>query len=400
MQAAVAAVTSGQTVWIHPGTYTLSAGITLPNGISIRGLSLQTTTIQMNVTTNTTMITMGENCRVEDLTMNLTCTGTNDNLTLIGMQFGGTTSQTSKLRTAVININNSTMAKTLTSNVYGIVFNGTGALTPSSFSFNSLKGSTINVYSNGLGAKRGVLVSNSNQASTRDLNVYVAAPPDTDSTGSYVGVETNDPVNNTGSIQMRATTCGIVYPITGQTYTASDILQTTPPTITNPTYLASPGIQVGPGTDLVTKSAGSKGFSSYIYPTTLYYGLKGNITSGPSSGGYLWPGTQAASAGVFPDPGLPAAYYRCQQPVLIAGLYCALNVAPGGATSVTWTVRVTPVGGAITDTLFTVTLTGAQVTGTFYNSSYRCNTGDQINVFVSYTGATAAHDMTVQVDLF
>ena len=400
MQAAVAAVTSGQTVWIHPGTYTLSAGITLPNGISIRGLSLQTTILQMNVTTNTTMITMGENCRVEDLTMNLTCTGTNDNLTLIGMQFGGTTSQTSKLRTAVININNSTMAKTLTSNVYGIVFNGTGALTPSSFSFNSLKGSTINVYSNGLGAKRGVLVSNSNQASTRDLNVYVAAPPDTDSTGSYVGVETNDPVNNTGSIQMRATTCGIVYPITGQTYTASDILQTTPPTITTPTYLASPGIQVGPGTDLVTKSAGSKGFSSYIYPTTLYYGLKGNITSGPSSGGYLWPGTQAASAGVFPDPGLPAAYYRCQQPVLIAGLYCALNVAPGGATSVTWTVRVTPVGGAITDTLFTVTLTGAQVTGTFYNSSYRCNTGDQINVFVSYTGATAAHDMTVQVDLF
>ena len=63
-------------------------------------------------------------------------------------------------------------------------------------------------------------------------------------------------------------------------------------------------------------------------------------------------------------------------------------------------MRVTPVGGAITDTLFTVTLTGAQVTGTFYNSSYRCNTGDQINVFVSYTGATAAHDMTVQVDLF
>ena len=331
--------------------------------------------------------------------MNLTCTGSNDNLTLIGMQFGGTSSQTSKLRTAILNVQNSTMAKTLTSNVYGVLFNGTGALTPSSFSFNSLKGSTISVYSNGQGNKRGILVSNSNQASTRDLNVYVAAPPDTDSTGSYIGVETNDPLNNTGSIQMRATTCGVVYPITGQTYTASDILQTTPPTIANPTYLASPGIQVGPGTDLVTKSAGSKGFSTYIYPTTLYYGLKGNITSAPS-GGYLWPGTQAASAGVFPDPGLPAAYYRCQQPVLIAGLYCALNVAPGGATSITWTVRVTPVGGAITDTLFTVTLTGTLTTGTFYNSSYRCNTGDQIHVFVSYTGATAAHDMTVQVDLF
>jgi hypothetical protein len=400
VNAAVAAVASGQTVWIHPGTYTLSAPITLTNGTSLRGLSLQTTTLQMNVTSSTIMITMGENCRVEDLTMNITCTGTADNVVLVGMLFGGTSSQTSKLRTSVLTVQNSTMNKTLSSTVIGVEFAGTGTLTSSSFLFNSLKGSTINVYANGQGNKRGVLISNSNQASTRDLNIFIAQPTDTDSLGSYVGVETNDPINNTGSIQMRATTCGVVYPITGQTYTASDILQTTPPTIANPTYLASPGIQVGPGTDLVTKSAGSKGFSTYIYPTTLYYGLKGNLTSGPSSGGYLWPGTQAASAGVFPDPGLPAAYYRCQQPVLIAGLYCALNVAPGSATSVIWTVRVTPVGGAITDTLFTVTLTGAQLTGTFYNSSYRCNTGDQIHVFVSYTGATAAHDMTVQVDLF
>ena len=399
VNAAVAAVASGQTVWIHPGTYTLSAPITLTNGTSLRGLSLQTTTIQMNVTTPTIMITMGENCRVEDLTINLTCTGTADNVVLVGMLFGGTSSQTAKLRSCVLNVNNSSMSKLLTSTVTGIEFAGTGSLTTSNFSFNSLKGSTISVYSNGQGNKRGILVSNSNQASTRDLNVYVAAPPDTDSTGSYVGIETNDPANNVGSIQLRATTSGVVYPAVGQTYTASDILQTTPPIITNPTYLVSAGIQVGPGTDLVTKSAGSKGFSSYIYPTTLFYGLKGNITSTPS-GGYLWPGTQAASAGVFPDPGLPAAYYRCQQPVLIAGLYCALNVAPGGATSVTWTVRVTPVGGAITDTLFTVTLTGGLTTGTFYNSSYRCNTGDQIHVFVSYTGATAAHDMTVQVDLF
>jgi hypothetical protein len=52
---------------------------------------------------------------------------------------------------------------------------------------------------------------------------------------------------------------------------------------------------------LVTKTAGSKGFSSYVYPTTVYYGLKGNLSSGTSAG-FLWPGTQAVSAGVFPDP--------------------------------------------------------------------------------------------------
>jgi hypothetical protein len=401
VQAAVAAVTSGQTVWIRPGTYTLPSGITIPNGTSLRGLSLQTTTIQMNVTTSTTMITMGENCRVEDLTINLTCTGSTNNLTLIGMQFGGTSSQTSKLRTCVLNVTNSAMNQTLTSNVYGVLFNGSGALTSSSFSFNSLKGSTINIYSNGIGTKRGILVSNSNQASTRDLNVNVAQPRDTSSTGSYVGIETNDP-DNTGSIQLRTTTCGVVYPVAGQLYTASDILQTTPAVITNPTYLASAGIQVGPGTDLVTKSAGSKGFSTYVYPLTIYYGLKGDIASGTNNS-YLWPGTQAISAGVFPDPtGPPYAYYRCQQPTLISGLYCSVNIAPGSTRSVTWTVRVTPVGSVITNTVFTVTLTGVETIGTFYNGSYRCDTGDQIHVLMSYTGNSAnqAHDITVQVDLF
>ena len=331
ISAAVSAVSSGQTVWILPGTYTLASGLVLPNGISLRGLSLQTTIIQMNVTSSTTLLTMGEQCRVEDLTINLTCTGSTAGVVLKGIVFGGTSSQTSKLRVCVVNVNNSTMSKTLTSTVTGIEFSGTGSLTSSSFSFNSVKGSTINVYSNGAGNKRGLLVSNSNQVSTRDTNVYVAQPPNTDSTGSYVGVETNDS-GNTGSIQLRSTTSGVVYPTATQSYTASDILQSTPPTILDPTYLASAGIQVGPGTDLVTKSAGGKGFSTYVYPITVYYGLKGSLSSAGS--GYLWPGTQSVSAGSFPDPGLPAAFYRAQQPSLISGFSASLNIAPGSSNTV------------------------------------------------------------------
>jgi hypothetical protein len=349
------------------------------------------------------MITMGENCRVEDMTINLTCTGSTDNVVLKGIVFGGTSSQTSKLRTCVLNIRNSTMSKTLTSKVIGVEFSGTGSLTNSSFSFNSLKGSTINIYSNGKGDKRGILVSNSNQASTRDLNVYVAQPPDTDSTGSYVGIETNDTNGpNIGSIQLRSTTTGCVFPTAGQAYTASDILQTTPTTITDPSYLASAGIQIGPGTDLVTKSAGSKGFSTYVYPTNVYYGLKGTITSATNNS-YCWPGTQAISAGVFPDPGLPAAYFRVQQPALISGLSCSTNVAPGGSNSITLTVRRTPNGGSILDTIFTVTITGANTQGSFYNGSVRCAVGDLIHLYLTYTSgspANAAHDITAQIDLF
>ena len=355
--AAVSAVTSGQTVWILPGTYTLTRGLVLPNGISLRGMSLQTTIIQMNVTSSTTLLTMGEQCRVEDLTLNLTCTGSTADVVLKGIVFGGTSSQTSKLRTSVVNVNNASMSKTLTNTVTGVEFSGTGALTGSVFSFNSIKGSTINVYSNGAGNKRGLLVSNSNQASTRDVNIYVAQPPDTDSTGSYVGVETNDS-GNTGSIQLRTTTSGIVVPTGTQAYTASDILQTTPATITNPTYLASAGIQLGPGTDLVTKSAGNKGFSTYVYPTIIYYGLRGNI----------WPGTQTVSAGQYPDTGLPAAFFRAQQPTLISGLSGSLNAAPGGTgNTVTLSVYYVPV--------LTTNLTGAVFTGYISGTTLTVSTG-------------------------
>jgi hypothetical protein len=396
--AAVQSVSSGQSVWILPGTYTITSPIVVPSGVSIRGLSLQTTVLRADVTSSFTMLTMGEGCRVEDLTLTLNCTGSTNNVVLKGVVFGGTSSQTSKLRVCVVTVNNSTMSRTLTSTVTAVEFNGTGALTSSTFSFNSIKGSTINVISNGAGNKRGLLISNSNQASTRDTNIYVATPSDTASTGSYVGVETNDTVsspNPVGSIQLRSTTIG-VGGFASSPYTASDILQTKPATISDPTYLASSGIQVGPGTDLVTKSAGGFPFSTFVYPTIVYYGLKGDLRSGTA--GYLWPGTQAVSAGTFPDATTPPAYFRVQQPLLLSGMYASLNIAPGGANSVTLTVYQ---NGVSTGT-YTTTISGTATFNTFYNGSVRFNTGDYLSLYVSYTGggANLAHDLTVQLDLF
>ena len=390
---------SGQTILIYPGVYELSSGITIPNKCSIRGVSLQTVTIQMtNVTSATTLITMGENTRVEDVTLKLTASAAHD---LTGVLFAGTTTTTAKLRTAVVTVDNSAVSSSTTTNVCGVLCSGTGSSAVNPFNFNCVKGSTINVYSNGQGIKRGILINGTNIATTRDTNVYVAQPTTVTSTGSYVGVETNDS-GNLGSIQLRSTTVGCVKPVAGNLYTASDILQTTPPTILDPTYLASAGIQVGPGVDLVTKSAGSKGFSTYIYPTTIFYGLKGNLTSAPS-GGYLWSGTQGVSAGVFPDPGIPAAYYRIQQPTILSGLFASLNIPTGSAQSVTVLVKRTPDGGTIGDTIFTVTLSNTEVTKTFYNGSVDLNVRDKLHVYVTYTGNSGnntAHDLSVQLDMF
>jgi hypothetical protein len=402
VNAAVSAVLAGDTIWVLPGTYNLSASLVLPNNISIRGLSVQTTIIQMlNVTSNTTLITMGENTRVEDLTLKLTSQG---HYALTGIEFGGTTTVTGKLRTCVLTVDNSNAPyNSGTSEVTAILASGTGTLGTASFSFNSLKGSTVNVYSNGAGKKRGILITGQNVISTRDINVYVAAPANIASTGSYIGVETNN-TDNLGSIQLRTTTVGTVSTLQGGAYTSSDIMQTTPGTIIDPTYLTSAGIQIGPGVDLVTKTAGNRGFSTWNYPITIYYGLKGDIKSG-TSGGYLWPGTQAISGGVFPDPGAVPAYYRVQQPTLISGLSVGLNIAAGTDKTVTVLVRYTPVGGTITNTPFTVTLDPTDLYKNFYDGSIRLSTGDKIHVQLSYTtaggpNANAAHDLTVQVDTF
>jgi hypothetical protein len=360
---------TGTTVWVMPGTYEVTTGLTLSNEIALRGLNVQTCIIQMtDVIEDTTLLKMGENCRVEDLTLKLTSLG---HYKLIGVQFDGTSTQTSKLRTSVVTVSNTGAGEIGSSIVSGVVCSGTGVFSESTFSFNCIKGSTINVKSNGSGTKRGIFVSGTNQVSARDTNIYVATPPNTSSLGSYVGIETNDS-SGTGSIQLRATSISGPKQLDPPTFTSSDILQTTPASLTNPTYLASPGIQIGPGTDLVTKSAGAKPFSTYIYPTTLFYCGYGNIQN----------------------------RYRVQQPAILSGMSVSCNVLTG-ADNVTVTICKNAVGGSTISnaTVFTVQLDATNKTRSFYNGSVDFAVGDFVNVFIDVTGSTL-HDLTIQLDMF
>jgi hypothetical protein len=276
------------------------------------------------------------------------------------------------------------------------------------FSFNSLKGSTVNVYSNGAGKKRGVMVSGSNTVTSRDFNIYVAAPTDVSSVGSYVGIETNDPDSPYyGSIQVRSTTIGATPPGVGDAYTSSDILQTTPAINAPPTYLASAGIQVGPGCDLVSKSAGGKGFSTYIYPTTLFYGCRGTIAN--VSAGWLWLGTNEFQNGKYPDTTTPPARYRIQQAAIVSGIQVSCNVGPAGADSIVVTVcknsNGSNGGGAFPRTpngatLMTTTLNTANPTNNyFYNGSVNFAAGDYLSVYFQ-TNSAIIHDVSIQLDMF
>jgi hypothetical protein len=359
---------------------------------------------------------MGNSTRVEDIGITLggpTYTGNNN---LVGAYFGSTTTTTAKLRTSIINICNANASPTGTTNLYAAQFDGTSVLTSGSFSFNCIKGSTLNVYGNGYGNKRGIIVTNSNVATLRDVNVYVAAPTYavTGSTGSYVGVETNDTTaSHGGSIQLRSTTVGTVTSpgATGPTgfyFTSSDILQTTPSTIINPTYLASGGIQMGPGVDLVTKTAGGKGFSTYNYPTTLFYGAFGTITNGQLFG-WLWPGTMLFGAN-YPDTTVNVssnpASYRIQQAFIVSGIN--VTAAVTGTADLIVTIYKNPtatIGGgnagkpASWAASYTITVPAGTLNKSFYDQSINFAAGDRLGLYII---ATDNHwqDLGIQVDCF
>jgi len=416
------------TIWMLPGTYNVGPTgtnstitdakgatsyplISLPTNSALRGLSLQTCIIQCsNPTQNTTLLQMGNNTRVEDLNLTLGGSSYVGSNKLVGIYYGSNTAVTAKLRTSTVNVCNSSMPYTSSNNIYGIQFDGGGTLGTNTFSFNCVKGSTVNVFGNGSGLKRGMIVTNSNIVTLRDTNVYVAAPPtNSNFAGSYVGIETNDTsTGNNGAIQLRTTTIGTVQPTGVQTYTASDILQTTPANPTNPTYLASAGIQLGPGVDLVTKTAGGQGFSTYVYPTQLFYAVIGvlNVSGVTTTGGYLWPGSVPVNSGsgqavVYPDQSTPSASYRVQQPIILSGMTVTGTTAPGSTHTTTVTVRRTPSGGSIASTSFTLSLTGSSTFASMYNASVNFAAGDLIHVLVTYdAGANATADLSVQLDCF
>ncbi len=482
----------GVTCWILPGTYNLTAGITIPATCAMRGLNTQTTRIQWITSApggTATLLTMGENTRVEDL--NLTLFSADSTTNLVGIALPGTTSVTSKLRTSVLTVTNSGLGFNTTTNVYGVLSSGVGVFGAGTFSFNCLKGSTINVQSNGGGNKFGIYMpsSSASQISTRDINVWVSAPADANSTGLYVGVYTD---NNNSQVQIRTTSiAGSPYPAvqlklpvnvvatanivlngtyvldtvtltvgmrvlataqaagvnngiyvvaagawtrsgdmpagsaafgaytfvtqgtlqhTGwecttvgnvgavaltfaQRYAGSDILQNAPQV-----GAGTNGIQIGPGTDLITRTAGTHPFTTYVTPTALVYGLNANIaSSGAGTVRYCWPGT-LSNAGDTTQ-----VFYRFQQKTILQGMFANLRTAPGVGQSVVVTVlrSATGVAGSGVPTAMVATIAGALNTATNYLTSVDFVQGDYLAVQVTGVGnANAAADLTIEVDLF
>jgi len=479
----------GVTCWILPGTYALTGGLTIPNTCSLRGLSLQTTRLTWAATapgTTATMLTMGENSRVEDLSLTLTSADATTNL--VGIALPGTTSVTSKLRVSVLTVNNSGLAVGTTTNVYGVLCSGAGVLGPATFSFNMLKGSTINVLSNGGGNKFGIFMpsTSASEVSTRDMNIYVAAPTTATSTGLYVGVYTD---NLNSQVQLRTSSIsGAPYPAAGgltklpvvlrtdvntalngtpviqgvplvagnrvlvaaqaagvdngiyvveagawtraldyqagtaalnayvfvdggtyvhngwqcttvgnvgavaltfvQRYAGGDVLQNAPQA-----GFGTNGIQIGPGTDLITRTACNHPFTTFVTPSTLDYALQGNVNDAVR---YYWPGVQTAGD-------TTQVFYRFQQKSILQGMSINMRVAPGGANAVVVTILKSSTGvvGSGVPTAMTATISGANTAAFQYTVSVDFAQGDYLAVQTDgIPAAGAAADMVIELDLF
>jgi hypothetical protein len=371
------------TIWVAPGTYTLSAGITIPATCSLRGSNTQTTTIRLTTSVTATLLTMGENSRIEDVTLSLI--STNDTANLVGVSLPNTTMATSKLRGLVLTVNNSTVSVGSTTTVTGILSSGTSSLLPNSFVSTLSRAVTINVLSNGAGNKRGVLVNAANIMAMRDTQIYVAIPSNVASTGSYVGVETT---NNLGKVSLIG--CSVYGPTSvALAYSGSDILQTLP--VERDSY----GINIGPGTDLINRDAGGLPFELTTTPAIIPFAINAQLLSPGGTGRWFWPGTLSTGGDTTP------VFFRFDRKIIVQGISVNMRIAPGSGNNVVFTLYKSTLGtlATATATAMTVTISNTDTSGVNLTSSVAIKSGEYIAIRADRS-ASGAEDIFVQVDFY
>ena len=298
--AAMAKATSGQTIWVLPGVY--DETVDIKAGVGVRGMNVQTTTIRkLNVASNTTLVTMRNQTRLEDITLTLTSAS---NVNLIGIDSLTTTdSIDSKLRTTVVNV---TSTATGSGNVTGILSSSTSG---SSSTFNAsyaVRGSTVKVQGDGTGVIRAILVNGANRFSIRDTVVYAGGAG-----SNVVGLETTD------ALAFAEVKTSSLYGLSSGSNTSAcyDLNRTA-------------GIIQLSATDLVNANANGNSFSTLTEPAALQFSVTGNINTAATH--YLLPGTASYSSLETTAVGIPFI-----QKLIIFQLFVSAATALSGTSTVT-----------------------------------------------------------------
>lgn len=349
ISAALEAAQAGDAVWVFPGTYDES--LVIPNGVAVIGLSAGVVKISRNVSNATDLITMGENSRLENVSLSLT---SSTHVKLRGIVFPGTTSATAAVRGVNVIIDNSTANNTGSSDIFGIHGNGTGLPTEE---FSSIQSTSVAVKSIGGGTKRGILVDTAHNFCVRDSSFLVISSGGI--VGSYIGAATTV---SGATLTLRNSTAG---------GTTADISQGNG----NLTLVA---------TQLINANASGMGFSTGIYSANIIWADQNTLPMGTS---FLRPGTNNA--------GPTEVFVRVSQPLVINSLSVRTRIAPGGTNIDQFILRKNGI-----DTVLAVSLTGVQLSNVNEGASVAFSEGDSISLKVIRGATSSTQDVTVVMGLY
>lgn len=348
IQAALAVSVSGDIVLVLPGTYSLpAAGLTIPSGVSLRGVCQSSCKIQLlNVTANTTLITMGDSSYLQDFELKLTSA---QHHTLTGIKFSGTTNMTAEVDHVLLEVDNSG-AGAGTSNVTGILVQCTG--TPSR-EVNSVFASSVIVTSTGSGAKRALLVNSSAcNFFVREANWVAHGGSDA------IAIETN--------------IAGCLFgAVTG---VADGDLADVSRTLGN--------MELGQ-IDLIHSNANGKGFTATQISFSIVWADPGGIQNGIR---FYRPGSAAVTA--------TEIKLNVPRKCVVKKLHVRVLTAPGTGKSITWIVRKNGV-----DTGLTVTISDLNLIGSNDSVSVSFAANDDISLKVD-AGVNSASDSVCVVETY
>jgi hypothetical protein len=274
---------------------------------------------------------------------------------LTGIAFPGTTAATAKIRTCVITVDNSTAGDVGTSVVHGVHSFGVGV--PSEV-VDAIRATTINVFSAGLGAKRGVLLDTAAHAfRMRDTNVLVTRTGA--GLGSYIGVET--------------AFAGVVFDGRVGSYGgfSADISRTL-------------GTLQLVDVNLINNNANGLGFEVVLAPSIFEWADSGGAPS--NSTRFMRPGTA----------GVSLVEIRTRVPrLLVRRLTVRAQSGPGAARTDTWMLRKNGV-----DTALTVSLTAAAVSASNGSISIPYADGDDFSMKIVTSIGTGTGDYILTVEMY
>jgi hypothetical protein len=379
--AGVASSVNPFVIWVMPGIYnsetfpltmqqyvsvigmsqgagsTVTSGGSIPTTVGVGGVIIQA----LNVGSNTTMVTMAENSRLENVILNGTTTTAG--VTLTGITISGTMSATARIK--AVNLNLSTTTGTAT----GISYTGTGTPNPE---ISVLRECVICVNTGNVTATpAGINVSaGSGYFNITACNI-AATTSNTNAISCYGIVNNASVVTNLTASTLSGTSTGTASAFDLGNLAAGSIVLTASRLVNN-----------------TADTAAVNNFTSTISPSVINWVGTGSVTA--SATNYLYPGTSTAAGAAIQS----YTQFAAPQPCTIKSLRLTAGTPSGGSTNAVFTLNKNGVNQSLV-----AALTGAATSGQDLIHAVPFTGGDLISLQLTTAGSAAA-DIVATAEIY